>query len=239
MDETRIGGPARAFPTTRWSIVLAARGSADEKRASLDALLRDYWKPLYARLRRDGMTVEDAKDAVQGFVAHLLEKDALVRVDPARGRFRSWLRASLDHWVQNERSAGAALKRGGGRAALDVDALERSLADAPREADVFDREWALAVMERSLARLRAEFADGRRTGPIDVALRFFGFGEPCSYEQAATEAGTTAAQFKAFLHRTRARFREIVRDDIAQTVGDPADVDAEMAELVRVLGRAP
>lgn len=239
--ETLIGGPGRPFPTTRWSIVIAARGEGEARRVSLEALLADYWKPLYLHLRRGGLGVDDAKDAVQGFVAHLLEHDSLERVDPSKGRFRSWLRASLDNWMRNRHASDVAEKRGGGRkiVSLDVESAERALREAPGDAaSAFDREWALGVMERALITLRAEFAAGKREGPLDVALRFFGFGEPCSYAQAAAEAATTVPLFKAFLHRTRTRFREIVRDEVAHTVGDDGDVDAEIAELMHALGRA-
>lgn len=238
--ETAIGGPAGEFPRTRWTLVLSAREGPEARRSALGELLGAYWKPLYHRARRKGLSIESAKDAVQGLFAQLLERDFVATLEPGKGTLRSYLRAALDHFLINAHDAAAAAKRGGGRAAapLDFDVAEGELAGAPEPPDAaFEREWATGVMERALSRLGTEFEGGGREGPFDLVLQFFRFGEAPSYERAAAERGMSLPQLKAFLHRARVRFRELVREEVAQTVGDPGEVDAEMAELLRALGR--
>jgi len=240
VEETAIGGGAgREFPPTRWTLVAASREGTEERRAALAALLESYWKPLYFFVRRKGMTVEAAKDAVQGFYAHLLDRDFLERLDPGRGRFRGYLRAAMDHYLVNLHESASAQKRGGGArvVSLEIDVAERGLEGAaPSPAGAYDREWAAGVMERALGRLRREFEAGERGGPLEAALAYFRPAEPRPYAVSAAECRMSVVQFKAFLHRTRTRFRELVREEVAQTVADPAEVDSEMADLLRALG---
>ena len=239
VDETAIGGAARDFPATRWTMILASKSDAAARRAALSDLLAAYWKPLYFFVRRKGQSIEAAKDVIQGFCLHLLERDFLARLDPGRGRFRAYLRTAIDHYLVNLHESETAQKRGGNAKAmtLDFDVAERDFARCPESADAaYDREWAVGVMERSLARLRQEFAAGARKGSFDAALQYFQPGEPPSYADAAARCGMTAARFKAFLHRTRARFRAILREEVAQTVADGAEADAEIEHLIRVLG---
>lgn len=237
-NETTLGGPAREFPPTRWTLILSSRDGGAPRRAALETLLAAYWKPLYFYVRRKGNSVEASKDAIQDFFAHLLERDFLARLDPGKGRFRSYLRAAIDHYLINLHESRSARKRGGGAPvlSLDVEGAERDVAAAPEDPGAaFDREWALGVMERALAKLRGEFEGGARRGPYDVFLQFFRPSEAPSYEEASRACGMSLPQFKAFLHRTRVRFREIVRADIADTVADAGEADAEMAELLRAL----
>lgn len=236
--ETAMGGDAREFPATRWTSILAAQSDPAARRRALDELIASYWKPLYFYVRRKGRHVEDAKDAVQGFLAHVVEKDFLSHADPARGRFRGFLKTSFDHWLVNRYEEEKAKKRGGGARLLplDFDVAERETAATPADPlAAFDREWALGVMERAVGRLRAEFDRGERHGPFDVVRRFFLAGEPPSYDEAARASGMGAVQFKAFLHRARVRFRAIVREEVSHTVASEADVEAEIADLVRAL----
>ncbi len=255
VEETGIGGPARDFPDTSWTLIRRAREDGRARRAALEALAARYWKPLYFRARRGGLPIEEAKDAVQGFLLHLLERDDFVeRLDPAKGRLRSYLKTALDRWLVNLHEHRSAQKRGGGARTVgldfDVAEAERLGAGASADAgagpaaraaaspdDAFDREWALGVMERALARLRAEFEEGRRRGPFAVALRFFSFdaGEPPTYAEAAAEAAMSVPQLKAFLHRARTRFRDLVREEVGRTVEDEGEIDAEIADLMRVL----
>jgi len=233
-----MSGRGRAFPTTRWSLIFSARGGSEKRRVVLEELLAVYWNPLYCFARLKGLDVEAAKDAVQSFVVHLLEHDVLARVDPDKGRFRSFLRVALANHLANLRQHEGAAKRGGGAhlVPLDVDLAERLMNDrALSPEDAFDRAWALRVMERALVALRREFETGARRGPIDVVLRFFQPDTPPTYAEAAAAAGVSESQMKALLHRTRVRFRRLVRNEIAETVPD-SDVDAEMAHLVRALG---
>ncbi len=238
IPETAIGGEAREFPATRWTAILAARDDDAARRRALEDLIAAYWKPLYFYVRRKGLRVEEAKDAVQEFLVHVLEKDFLGRADPQRGRFRGYLKASFDHFLVNRHERQSAQKRGGGArpVPLDFDVAERQSDSAPQDpAAAFDREWAVGVMERSLARLRAEYEGGGRRGPFEVLARFLTPGEAPSHEEAAREAGLGAVAFKAVLHRARVRFRELVREEVAHTVASAEDVEAEIAELVRAL----
>jgi RNA polymerase sigma-70 factor (ECF subfamily) len=231
----RAGG---LFPTTRWTLILASRQGADARRAGLEALFAGYWRPIYIYLRRKGLPSERAEDVVQGFFASLLEREFLERADPARGRFRSFLRTSVDHYLANLYEKEAAQKRGGGLrfVSLDVALAERDLPADPESPDLaFDREWAVAVMERSLGRLRNEYEQGKRRGRIETVLRFFGFGEPPSYAEAAAESGMNLPQFKASLHRARARFREILIEEVGATVASDGEAAGELLELRRLL----
>jgi RNA polymerase sigma-70 factor (ECF subfamily) len=229
---------AHQFPTTRWTLILSARDSVTARRAALDELLAPYWGPLYFFARRKGVDADAAQDAVQGFLAHLLERDFLERLDPQHGRFRSYLRTAFSHYLINQHARETAQKRGGeaALAPLDFASLESRLAGGPASAEAaFDREWALGVMARALDALRREFDSGTRRGPFEVVARFFQTDEPPSYAAVAAEHGMTIPQLKAFLHRARRRFGELVRHVVADTVSDPADVEAEISDLLRAL----
>jgi DNA-directed RNA polymerase specialized sigma24 family protein len=234
IEETAIGGAAREFPPTRWTLVASSRESAEARRRALEELLAAYWKPLYAYARRKGLAIEAAKDAVQGFFARLLEQNFPATLDPAKGPLRAYLKTSLAHFLVNEHERAVAEKRGGGRTigSLDIDLAERGLGGGDGPESAFDREWALSVMERATARLRGEFDSGVRQGPFDLVLQFLGFSEPPPYAEAAHQAGMSVVQLKAFLHRARSRFRELVREEVADTAGDP---ESEIGELLRAL----
>lgn len=229
--ETEMGGPAGDFPATRWTLVAAARGSPEARRLALEELLARYWKPLYFLARRQGRPIETAKDDVQGFVAQLLDRDFLERLDAGKGSLRGFLKASFQNFLASGHEAAAALKRGGGRPvlALDFEVAERQAA-AGSAGDAFEREWAVGVMERVMEQLRREL-EGR---PFDLVRRAFGFGEAPSMAEAAREHGMSVPQAKAFLHRARLRFRELVRAEVAETTG-PEDVDAEIDRLLWAL----
>ena len=238
MADSSAPGHGGLFPTTRWTLILASREGDEARRAALEALFTTYWRPVYVYLRRKGLAPEAAEDVVQGFFASLLERDFLERADPARGRFRAYLRVSVDHYLANLYEKEAARKRGGGVrfVSLDVVLAERDLPAAPEAPDAaFDREWAVAVMERSLGRLRQEYEQGKRRGRLETVLRFFGFGEAPRYAEAAAECGMNVPQFKASLHRARARFREILLEEVGATLEQDRDTQAELAELRRLL----
>jgi RNA polymerase sigma-70 factor (ECF subfamily) len=226
------------FPTTRWTLILASQKGGEAERSALEQLFSTYWKPVYFFLRRKGLPPAAAEDAVQGFFLHLLQRDFLPRLDPARGRFRSYLLRSLEHYLVNLHEHDSALKRGGGLrfVPLDVAQAERELPAAPEPpGQAYEREWALGLMERALARLRREYEEGRRKGRVDTVVRFFGLDRAPTYAEAAAECGMTVPQFKAALHRARERFRDILREEVAATVDDDAEAEREIGDLVRAL----
>jgi len=226
------------FPRTRWTLILAARDSPEAAQRALSELSRTYWRPLWVYLRKKGLDAEEAQDGVQELILRLIEKDALARLAPERGRLRGYLKATADHWLVNRHEKAAAAKRGGDspHVPLDLALAERSLAfadSAPSAEAAFDREWAAAVMERALARLKAEFESGERRGPFELVLAFFGGAAAPSYKEAAARHHLTVPALKAFLHRARTRFRELVREEVADTMeGDP---DPEIAALLEAL----
>jgi len=226
------------FPNTRWTLILASQKDGAAEKPALDQLFATYWKPVYYFLRRKGLAPETAEDAVQGFFLHLLERDFLVRLDPARGRLRSYLLRALEHYLVNLHERDVALKRGGAYrfVPLDVALAERELPAAPEPAlQAYEREWALGLMERSLDRLRREYEEGKRKGRGETILGFFALDGAPTYAEAAAECGMSVPQFKAALHRARERFREILRDEVAATVEDDAEADREIGDLMRAL----
>ena len=226
------------FPTTRWTLILASREGTQARQQALEQLFATYWKPIYFYARRKGLSVEDAQDAVQGLFTQLLESDFLTRLDQGKGRFRGYLKTAMDHHLVNLHERSAAQKRGGDVriVPLDVILAERDISGASEEPDrAYEREWALGLMERALKHLRTEYETGRRKGNVETVLSFFRVDAAPSYAEAAARSGMSVAQFKASLHRARARFREILREQVADTLQDPADAQRELEDLVRAL----
>lgn len=232
-----------AFRTTRWSVVLQARSdTADEAWESLETLCRHYWPPLYAYVRGRGHSPHDAQDLTQEFFSRLLAKNWLAAADPARGRFRSFLLMALKRFLANERDQLRAQKRGGGapRFELDPSALAElpAAASLPGDGDaLFDRQWALALLQKVMQRLRAEHAEAGHEAeyehlkPSLVAAR----GET-DYEALAAALKMTAVSARSAVHRLRKRFREIFREEVAATVEKEADIEAEMRAVIAALG---
>jgi RNA polymerase sigma factor (sigma-70 family) len=222
------------FPTTRWTVVLSAREGEAARRAALEQLMAAYWRPLYLYLRSRGLAPDRAEDSVQGLFAQLLERDFPARADPQKGRFRTYLKAAADHHLANEIERAHAEKRGGRATVVPLETLdlERDLAAAPPAAIDFDRAWARDVMARALVRLREEYASGRRHSGGDAVLRFFQPEAEVSHAEGAASCGLTPTQFKASLHRARRRYRELLLEEVAPTVGDAADADEEVRALL-------
>jgi DNA-directed RNA polymerase specialized sigma24 family protein len=220
-----------AFPTTRWTLVAAA-GGADRERA-LQELLRAYWEPVYVYVRRKGLGPEDAADAVQDLFAELVAKDFPAKLDPDKGLLRGWLRACADHRLAHRRERAGAKKRAAEVVPFDADVAERAVASSADDPErAFQRAWAARVMDRAMARLRGEFDRGERTGDFALVSRFFGADEPPAYREAAAAAGMSLPQLKSFLHRARLRYRELVLDEVRDTVADAAEAERELAELL-------
>jgi RNA polymerase sigma-70 factor (ECF subfamily) len=245
-DERRASRPiGTRFETTRWSIVLTARGSEQPRaREALATLCGMYWFPLYAFIRRRGAPPEEAEDRTQAFFVHLLEKEALRHVDPSKGRFRSFLLASLRNFLSDERAKTTAKKRGGGAVpiSLDAETAENRYALEPAH-DVtperlFERQWALTVIEQALARLRERYAD-RGKGELFDELKVFLYGEkrPVPYDEVARRLDLTGLAVKVAVHRLRKRFRDALREEIAQTVDGEESIDDELRALYAALER--
>jgi RNA polymerase sigma-70 factor (ECF subfamily) len=232
------------FATTHWSLVLAAsrRASADVADAlaadALATLCAHYWYPLYAQVRRRGHDADEAQDMVQEFFARLLEHHDLQAADQRRGRFRSFLLAALDHFLANEWRRGRAQKRGGGRKPLALD-FERGEQRYLREPchtmtaeRVYERHWALTLIERAVAGLREEFAQTGKLDQFDRLKPYLGGDEgTVPYREIAGALGMSEGAVKVAVHRLRRRCRELVRAEIAQTVAGPQELEDELRDL--------
>jgi RNA polymerase sigma-70 factor (ECF subfamily) len=233
----------REFTTTHWSLVQAAR--ADEAgrtraRLALEELCRAYWYPLYAFVRFSGHSADDAQDLTQSFFARIIEKGGFAAADPERGRFRSYLLGAMKHFLANEWHRARAQKRGGGAGFLELDALDpeaRYALEPAGESDPdagFDREWAREAIARAMKRLRTEM-DARGKGELFAALRGSLTGDEPPRKETAARLEMTEGALKTAVHRLRQRFGDLLRGEIAETVVDPSDVDAEMRHLLAAL----
>lgn len=231
------------FATTQWTVALAAgRAEGEHRREAFGSLFAIYWRPLYAYLRRTGCSPDEAEEVVQGFFAKLLEKGDLARVAPEKGRFRSFLLASLRHFLSNERDRDRAAKRGGGRLlSLDVAAAESRYAaegeDRTDPAELFEREWALAALERTGQKLRAEAVAAGNERRFDRLQPFLGGTADDRYSDAAADLGLSENAVKASVARLRSRFGELLREEIAPTVERAEEIDEELRDLLAALQR--
>jgi RNA polymerase sigma factor (sigma-70 family) len=239
------GAGAALFATTHWSAVLAAgHPSSPDGRQALEQLCRTYWYPLYAFLRRHDHSPEDAQDLVQGFFLHLLRREVLQTVERDRGRFRSFLLAALKHFLSDERKRGQALKRGGGQQFISLDLagaegrFQQEAADEASAEQLFDRRWALTILEQALERLRAECAADTRSEVFEQ-LKGFVTGEkgPMSYADAAARLGLGAGAVKSAIFRLRHRYHELVREEVGHTVAGPEEVEDELRYMVGLFSR--
>jgi len=231
------------FETTRWSVVLAAGGGdSSASRRALAMLCETYWYPLYAYLRRRGVPVDDARDLTQAFLASLIERQSFDDVRRERGRFRAFLLASLRHFLANDAARRQALKRGGGieTVSLSVAEAEGRYQHEPAEPatpeTIFERRWALTVIDRVLQRLRADAEAAGGAAEFDrLKACLLGEAPPGGYAAIAADLGTTEGAVKVAVHRLRRRFQHGLRTQIAETVADEADVDDEIRYLIRAL----
>ena len=231
--------PGAYFPATHWTLIAQSAGPSRD--AALAQLYRIYWRPLRAQVRRFGVPEQDAEDVIQEFLLHLFEAGSLQRANPAAGRFRSYLVGALRYFLSHRRTREQAQKRGGGAMPLPIDQAAEDLIDpAPLPGDTWqwDGEWARALLDHALARFAEETraSDASEGGAL---LQSWVFGEETlSYEQAAEQLGITVPALKSRVFRVRQRFRQIVREEVARTVADPADGDAELRYLCTVLEKA-
>jgi len=233
------------FVTTHWSVVLAAKGKASpDSAAALETLCRGYWYPLYAFVRRQGHPPCDAEDLTQEFFARLLAKDYLAAAAPEKGRFRTFLRVALKHFLANEWDRARRLKRGGGHTPLSLDtAMAEDRYQTERVEGLppdrlYERRWALALLEQTLGRLRAEHASAGKTAEFEClkAVLMADRGA-IDYAEVAKHLGGNEGAARVAVHRLRKRFREIYREEISQTLADGEDLDAELRHLAAALVR--
>jgi RNA polymerase sigma factor (sigma-70 family) len=231
------------FATTHWSVVLSAgQQESPEAAQALETLCRTYWYPLYAYVRRQGHSPEDAQDLTQDFFAHLLAKHFPRGAGPERGRFRSFLLASLRHFLVDQHRHADAAKRGGGQRLFSLDesrAEDRFRLEPQHELTpekLYEREWAMTLLDQAQSRLREEYAAADKAQLYD-RLKDFPLAEKSevSFQQAATELAMTESALKSAVHRLRARYRQLVREQVAHTVADPAEVSEEARHLIAVI----
>ena len=235
--------PQSVFATTRWSVVLAA-GQSDttDARAALGKLCQTYWYPLYAYVRRRGHSPEDAQDLTQEFFAQLLERKSLAKADPNLGRFRSFLLATMNHFLANAWQKAQAKKRGSGRELLSLDwaaaedRFDLEPADHAAPDRIFEKQWALTLLGEVLNRLEREYQSaGKADWFVALKQTLLGVRESQPYTELATRLGSSESAVKVAVHRMRKRYRELVREEIAGTLNGSQEVESEMRHLFSVL----
>jgi len=238
MRDVRQGG---VFPETRWSLILRLRAPDNVQSAkALDELCQVYWQPLYAYLRRSGRDIEESKDVVQGFLAQFLSRNGFERIGPTDGPFRRFLLGSLRNYVVSLARRDAAVKRGGDLDIFSFD-IERAeeifgtlAAQAPSPEAAFDRQWAQTVWSRALARLREEQRAKGREALFDALKPLVAGEAERAVSAAAASTGLTPAAVSLAVHRLRRRLRELVIDELSETVGDQSNLDDELNYFLSV-----
>jgi len=229
------------FPTTRWTLVVAAgHPHRTEARSALVSLCESYWYPLYAYVRRRGYPADQAQDLTQEFFVRVLDGRYLDRADPEKGRFRAFILTSLKFFLADEADRGRAQKRGGGSVlSLDISSGEERYQRDPAHDEtperIFERRWALALLDGVVERLRAEFVQHGRLDHFDRLKGFLLDQADTPYATLALEIGTSEGALKVAVHRLRKRYRDLFRQAIAETVIDPADVESELRFLAAAL----
>lgn len=231
-----------AFLTTHWSVVLTAQGRSPAAQEALEKLCRSYWLPLYAFVRREGFSPEEAQDLTQDFFARFLQRNDFDAVRRERGRLRSYLLVSLKHFLSNERHRASAVKRGRGEQPISLDEILAHQRSEPEPAtslsadQIYERRWALSVLDQVLERLGDEFRAAGKT-PLFERLKELLADEPGRPSQAeiANELGMSENAVKQAFHRLRGRYRELLREQIAHTVATPVEIEDELRHLIAVL----
>ena len=241
-DERSAGG---VFHTTHWSVVLAAgEEGSDQATVALSRLCQTYWFPVYAFIRKRGHSPEQAQDFTQEFFAVFLEKNYVAKAARDRGRFRVFLMSSVQNFLHNQYDRAQAQKRGGGQKLISLDcadAEERYRIEPMEESDpatIFEQQWAATLLETVLNRLRDEFgAQGRVDVFEDLQAHLWGDAESIPYSGLAKKSGLRESNVKVIAHRMRQRYLELLREEIAQTVAMPGEVDDEIQHLMRIVSQ--
>jgi DNA-directed RNA polymerase specialized sigma24 family protein len=240
---TAAGEHAKAaFTTTHWSVVLEAQGESPAAQEALEKLCRMYWRPTFAFLRRQGIAPAEAEDITQGFFAELLERRSLSAVRKEKGRLRSFLLGGLKYFVANEERRVMAIKRGKGQRPIPLEELrageriETEPADPMTPDQIYERRWALTVLERVLSRLKDEYLAADNAALFD-SLKQLLPDEPGSPSQAeiAARLGMNENAIRQAFYRFRQRYQTLLREEIANTVATPADIEDELRHLIAVL----
>ena len=241
VDEVAQNGAA-AFATTHWSVVLTAQGDSPAATEALEDLCRTYWRPIYSFVRRQGVGPEEAEDLTQGFFALLLERRDFDIVRKEKGRLRSYLLTALKHFLTNERNRAMAIKRGKGQRLISLDQLHRDdragfePADTATADQIYERRWAMTVLNQVLARLEEEH---RAAGKIQLFDRlqksFTDDPDRSSQVEIAHQLGMTENAVNQAFHRFRQRYRELLREEVAHTVAVAVDIEDELRHLIAVL----
>ena len=234
--------PARKdrFATTHWSMVVSAgdRRSPEVNR-SLAILCENYWFPLYAFVRRAGHSAEDAQDLTQEFFVRLLDKQFLAAADRNKGRFRTFLLTAVKRFLANEYDRIQAKKRGGGQTILSLECLEARYCQEPADTltpeRIFEQQWALTLLNQVLARLQAEMTADGKTALFDALKDHLTGSQAVGYATTAARLGMTEGAVKVAAHRLRQRYRELLREEIAQTVASPDEIEEEVRYLFACL----
>jgi RNA polymerase sigma-70 factor (ECF subfamily) len=235
--------PREAFQTTRWSLVLRAsdlEGTSSQR--DLEHLCRACWYPIYAFVRRQGYSPEDAQDLAQGFFVHVLENNVLSHADPERGRFRSFILGALRHFVSNEARKQRAEKRGGKVTFVPIDAgddeerFDREIAHPDSPEKLFQRNWAESLLQRAVSALRKDYEDCGKLHLFTALQPYLaGSANPNSYQELAQQIGMSTGTVAVAVFRMRKRYGELLRAEIAQTVDDPADIEQEIRLLLEAV----
>jgi RNA polymerase sigma factor (sigma-70 family) len=244
-NSSETARPKNYFATTHWSVVLAAaKGDSSGGIGALEKLCRCYWYPLYAYVRRRGYRPEDSEDLTQEFFARLLQHNWVAEARRSKGRFRSFLLMVLNRFLANEWDKIRAAKRGGGVPTIPIQmdtaetrySLEPATTTTPEQ--IFERQWALALLDQVLLALRAEYEKGGKAALFD-ALKpsLAGRSETQPYAELAASLGMTEAAVKVAVHRLRERYRRRLQAEVAHTLASPSEVDSELRHLFRVLAR--
>jgi DNA-directed RNA polymerase specialized sigma24 family protein len=242
-QEDSIAPAGANFALTHWSVVLAAgRSDSPQAHDALQRLCCAYWPPIYAFVRRQGYSPHDAQDLTQGFFTRLLEKNSFADADRTKGRFRSFLLGALKHFLANEWDKANAQKRGGGRIIIPIDVVSAETTCGFEPADtltadkVFERRWALTLLDQVLRRLRQEYvSDGKEEMFHQLKQTLTGASRSAPYAEIAVRLQTSEGAIKVAVHRLRQRYRELLRAEIAGTVASASEVEDEIRNLFTAL----
>ena len=243
-SENSASEPAGRFDTTHWSVVrLAGDAQSSESLAALEKLCRAYWHPIYVFARRKGRTEEDAKDLTQHFFYNLLERRDFSGLDPRKGKFRTFLLTAFSHFMANDYDRAKASKRGGGSVIVSLDEYSEDLslhdpAAGQSAAMSYDLQWARSIVKNALESLKQEMTNAGKGGQFGILKSFLTTeAVKTDYTSAATKLGMADTSIPVLVHRMRQRYRQLVREQVAQTVTSPTELDEEMRYLFDVLNQ--